>query len=163
MVKRSGKRPPPPPPLAHAFAYRLDEVPRMGGPARTKLYELVKAGKLRLVKIGGRSLIEGDSLRKLLRGKPGGDQPELRRGRHNQGGVAVMLLAAVALASLAACAPQRGYYEDPQVAAARLDNSTALIGLGTSLMFGAPRYQQPMYPSHTRCYRLGPEVHCDGW
>jgi hypothetical protein len=133
----------------------------MGGPGRTKIYELVKAGKLRLVKIGGRSLIEGDSLRALLRGQPGGDQPEPQRGRHNQGGAVVALLAAVALASLAACAPQRGY-EDPQVAAARMNSSAALIGLGTSLMF-APRYQQPAYPSHTRCYRMGPEVHCDGW
>ena len=56
-----------PAPLAHALAYRVDEVRMMGGPARTKLYELAAEGKLRLVRIAGRTLVDGDSLRTLLR------------------------------------------------------------------------------------------------
>ncbi len=57
-----------PAPLPNALAYRVDEVPLMGGPRRTKLYELAAAGKLKLVKVAGRTLVEGDSLRALLRG-----------------------------------------------------------------------------------------------
>ncbi len=57
-----------PAPLPNALAYRVDEVPLMGGPRRTKLYELAAAGKLKLVKVAGRTLVEGDSLRSLLRG-----------------------------------------------------------------------------------------------
>jgi hypothetical protein len=73
------------------------------------------------------------------------------------------LFALALLVALAACAPPGGYYEDPQVTAARINSSTALIGLGTSLMF-APRYQPGLvYPMHQRCYRMGPEVRCDGW
>jgi hypothetical protein len=56
-----------PAPLPNALAYRVDEVPRMGGPGRTKLYELAKAGKLKLVRVAGRTLVDGDSLRRLLR------------------------------------------------------------------------------------------------
>ncbi len=39
----------------------------MGGPGRTKIYELAKKGHLKLVRIDGRTLIEGDSLRNLLK------------------------------------------------------------------------------------------------
>lgn len=56
-----------PAPLAHALAYRIDEVAQMGGPGRTKTYELAAAGKLRLVRVAGRTLVDGDSLRDLLR------------------------------------------------------------------------------------------------
>lgn len=56
-----------PAPLPNALAFRVDEVARMGGPARTKLYELAAAGKLRLIKVAGRTLVDGDSLRALLR------------------------------------------------------------------------------------------------
>jgi hypothetical protein len=56
-----------PAPLPHALAYRIDEVRRMGGPGRTKTYELAAQGKLRLVYVAGRTLVDGDSLRALLR------------------------------------------------------------------------------------------------
>jgi len=56
-----------PAPLPHALAYRIDEVRLMGGPGRTKTYELAAEGKLRLVRVCGRTLVEGDSLRALLR------------------------------------------------------------------------------------------------
>jgi hypothetical protein len=56
-----------PMPRPDALAFRVNEVPLMGGPGRTKLYELAKAGKLQLVHVGGRTLVDGDSLRALLR------------------------------------------------------------------------------------------------
>lgn len=59
--------------LPDAFAYRVNEVPLMGGPCRTKLYALAKQGKLKLVRVAGRTLVDGDSLRELLRKRRGGD------------------------------------------------------------------------------------------
>ena len=56
-----------PAPLPNALAYRVNEVPLMGGPGRTKTYELAAEGKLKIVRVAGRTLIEGDSLRALLR------------------------------------------------------------------------------------------------
>ena len=58
-----------PSPLPNALAYRIDEVPLMGGPRRTKLYALAAEGKLKLIKVAGRTLVDGDSLRTLLRGE----------------------------------------------------------------------------------------------
>lgn len=57
----------PPAPLPTALAYRVAEVRLMGGPGKTRCYALAKLGKLRLVRVGGRTLIDGDSLRTLLR------------------------------------------------------------------------------------------------
>lgn len=54
-------------PLPNALAFRIKEVRLMGGPARTTIYKLAKSGKLKLVKLGGRTLIDGDSLRNLLK------------------------------------------------------------------------------------------------
>jgi hypothetical protein len=54
-------------PSPDAFAYRVKEVQLMGGPCRTKVYELAKKGHLKLIRIDGRTVIEGDSLRKLLK------------------------------------------------------------------------------------------------
>jgi hypothetical protein len=56
-----------PAPLPNAHAYRINEVALMGGPCRTKTYALAAEGKLRLVRVGGRTLVDGDSLRALLR------------------------------------------------------------------------------------------------
>ena len=54
-------------PLPNAIAFRIKEALLMGGPARTTIYKLAKSGKLKLVKLGGRTLIDGDSLRNLLK------------------------------------------------------------------------------------------------
>ena len=54
------------PPLPNAIAYRLDEVARMGGPRKTTLYTLAARGQLKLVRVSGRTLVDGDSLRHLL-------------------------------------------------------------------------------------------------
>jgi hypothetical protein len=53
-------------PDPNAFAYRIAEVRTMGGPCRTKVYELGKSGALKLFKVAGRTLVAGDSLRSLL-------------------------------------------------------------------------------------------------
>ena len=54
-------------PSPHALAYRVKEVQLMGGPCRTKVYELAQKGDLKLIRIDGRTVVEGDSLRNLLK------------------------------------------------------------------------------------------------
>jgi hypothetical protein len=53
-------------PPVNAFAFRINDACRMGGFGRTLAYELVKQDKLKLLRVGGRSLICGDSLRALM-------------------------------------------------------------------------------------------------
>jgi len=56
-------------PITVKRAYRVSEVPEAYGIGRTKLYSLMKEGKLRTVKVGGRRLIPAESLEALLRGE----------------------------------------------------------------------------------------------
>lgn len=53
-----------PTPMAHAF--RIPDAQAMGAPGRTKIYELAKSGKLKLLHVAGRTLVDGASLRALL-------------------------------------------------------------------------------------------------
>ncbi len=48
------------------LAYRINDASRALGVGRTKLYELAAQGRLKLVRIGGRTLVPADSLRRLL-------------------------------------------------------------------------------------------------
>jgi hypothetical protein len=48
------------------IAFTIAQVQEVGGPGRTKVYELVAEGKLKMVHVGGRSRITGASLRLLL-------------------------------------------------------------------------------------------------
>jgi len=48
------------------IAFTIAQVQEVGGPGRTKVYELVAEGKLKMVHVGGRSRITGASLRSLL-------------------------------------------------------------------------------------------------
>jgi excisionase family DNA binding protein len=48
-------------------AYRVSEVAEAYGIGRTKLYDLIKEGKLHTVKVGGRRLIPAESLEALLK------------------------------------------------------------------------------------------------
>jgi hypothetical protein len=50
----------------NAFAFTIDDAQRMGAPGRTKIYELIAAGRLESVVVAGRRMIVGDSLRRLL-------------------------------------------------------------------------------------------------
>ena len=45
-----------------AFAYTIPDAQSMGAPGRTKIYELVKNGKLKLLCVGGRTMVDGNSL-----------------------------------------------------------------------------------------------------
>lgn len=53
-------------PSPWALAYTVSDAQSMGAPGKTKLYELKKSGQLRFIKSAGRTMICGDSLRKLL-------------------------------------------------------------------------------------------------
>lgn len=48
------------------LAYRIDEACRAIGIGRSKLYELNRAGKLKIVRLGGRSVVPATELRALL-------------------------------------------------------------------------------------------------
>ena len=50
------------------IALRIRDASIVSGLSRSTLYELLKAGKIRAVKIGGRRLILRDSLEALLLG-----------------------------------------------------------------------------------------------
>jgi hypothetical protein len=49
-----------------AYTFTIPDAQAMGGPGRTMIYSLAKQGKLRLVKVGGRTMVDGASLRALL-------------------------------------------------------------------------------------------------
>lgn len=51
------------------LAYHVDEASEASGVGRSKLYEEIKEGRLRSVKVGGRRLILHEDLVALLRGK----------------------------------------------------------------------------------------------
>jgi excisionase family DNA binding protein len=52
---------------AGKLAYRVPEACHLLGIGRTSLYELVRDGKLKLVKIAGRTLVPHSELERLLR------------------------------------------------------------------------------------------------
>ena len=89
----------------------------------------------------------------------------------------IVIVASLLGLALTGCAPQgspaayfdyyegtasarSGYYEDPQIAAARINSSTALIGLGTSMMFGQPAYRPRLQQTCTNNWGT---VMCYGW
>ena len=51
---------------AHALTFTVQSASELSGIGKTKLYELLREGKLRRIKVGDRTLIGGDSLRALL-------------------------------------------------------------------------------------------------
>jgi hypothetical protein len=58
------------PPSPNALAWTIRDYQSLGGPGRTKLYELAKQGLLKMFKdVAGRTMIDGDSGRALLRCK----------------------------------------------------------------------------------------------
>jgi len=54
-------------PSPDAIAFTIRDAQSLGAPGRTKIYALAKSGRLTLRKIDGRTLIDGDSLRGLLK------------------------------------------------------------------------------------------------
>ena len=49
------------------LAYRIEEACHALGIGRTSLYELVKSGELKLIKIAGRSLVPRSEIERLTR------------------------------------------------------------------------------------------------
>jgi hypothetical protein len=60
---RSRARPAPSP---NPFAFTIEDAQAMGGPGRTKIYDLAKRGELKLIDVAGRTMVDGASLRALL-------------------------------------------------------------------------------------------------
>lgn len=58
-----------PPPLPNAISYTLADAARLSGLSQPTLRRRAAEGKLRLFRVGGRSLVNGDSLRALLGGE----------------------------------------------------------------------------------------------
>jgi hypothetical protein len=54
-------------PSPDAIAFTIRDAQSLGAPGRTKIYALAKEGRLTLRRIDGRTLIDGDSLRQLLK------------------------------------------------------------------------------------------------
>ncbi len=50
----------------HAYAYSIPDAQAMGAPGRTTIYKLAKEGKLKLVKVCRRTMVDAASLRALL-------------------------------------------------------------------------------------------------
>lgn len=48
------------------LAYRIPDAVRVSGIGRTKIFELIKTGDLRAVRVGGRTLVPASELRRLL-------------------------------------------------------------------------------------------------
>ncbi len=59
----------PPPELSTAISYTILDACKVTGLGKSKLYELASAGKIRLVKVGRRSLIPATDLRNLVEGE----------------------------------------------------------------------------------------------
>ena len=55
-------------PAADPLAYTLNDATAACGLSRSTLYRHAKAGRLRLVKVGGRTLVDAASLRALTGG-----------------------------------------------------------------------------------------------
>jgi len=55
-------------PTENKITLRLDEAQAVSGLSRSTLYELIKSGRLRAVKVAGRRLIPRDALEALLLG-----------------------------------------------------------------------------------------------
>lgn len=55
------------PAAAGKLAYRVDEACHALGIGRTSLYELAKAGQIKLIKIAGRTLVPRSEIERLTR------------------------------------------------------------------------------------------------
>lgn len=60
-------------PTEHApFSFRIADASRLLGIGRTSLYELAKSGKIKIIKIAGRSVVPRSELERLTRLPPEG-------------------------------------------------------------------------------------------
>ena len=59
-----------PPPLASALSYTLQQAARLCGLSTITLRRRGAEGKLRLFRCGGRCMVDGDSLRRMVMAPP---------------------------------------------------------------------------------------------
>jgi excisionase family DNA binding protein len=64
-IARHADRPAPPP-----LAYRINDACQVLGVGRTSLYTLVKEGRLKAIRVAGRTLIDAESARTLVASAP---------------------------------------------------------------------------------------------
>lgn len=50
------------------LAFSISEACRVSSLGRTRIYALIKEGRIRVTKVGGRTLVVADSLRALVEG-----------------------------------------------------------------------------------------------
>lgn len=60
------------------LAYSIAELPAIISVGRSHLYEEIRAGRLRTVKVGRRTLVLADDLQAWLRAKPDATSPSAR-------------------------------------------------------------------------------------
>ena len=65
MIDRCNKHSPAQPAHTRKHAYRIDEACYALGIGRTSLYELVKEGNLKLIKVAGRTLVPLSEIERL--------------------------------------------------------------------------------------------------
>jgi excisionase family DNA binding protein len=53
-------------PAANAYAFTIADAQAMGLPGKSKIYEMVRDGELTFIKVGGRTMLTGDSVRAVL-------------------------------------------------------------------------------------------------
>lgn len=61
------------------LAYSIDEACRVSSLGRTNLYRFIREGKLDIRRLGGRTLVPAESLRRLIEQAPTEIVPRFRR------------------------------------------------------------------------------------
>jgi hypothetical protein len=55
-----------PMPAANAFTYTVEDGMMMGLPGKTTVYAMIKDGRLQTINVGGRTMLTGESVRRVL-------------------------------------------------------------------------------------------------
>jgi hypothetical protein len=53
-------------PAANAFCYTIEDGQSMGLPGKTSVYEMIKDGRLKTIDVAGRTMLTGESVRRVL-------------------------------------------------------------------------------------------------
>jgi hypothetical protein len=55
-----------PMPAANAYTFTIEDGQAMGLPGKTTVYKMIADGRLQTVDVGGRTMLTGDSVRRVL-------------------------------------------------------------------------------------------------
>jgi hypothetical protein len=53
-------------PVANAYSFTIEDGQAMGLPGKTTIYKMIKEGRLTTVDVGGRTMLTGDSVRRVV-------------------------------------------------------------------------------------------------